>query len=77
MNDSNVTEFPLYNLTSVPESLRKLAKFIEDNPDCARRVVVVIETDHGVVDYKAFGEDFSRAHAVGLLHFAQLRIIGN
>ena len=63
---SNVSRFPLYNLTNIPESLRKLANDIESGDVQAVRVVVVIEPDAGLT-YRAFGsEPFTQAHAAGI-----------
>jgi hypothetical protein len=62
-----VVAFPRFNLPNVAESLRKLANDIERDPGKGVRVVVVMETDAGDTDYKAFGPDpFTRAHACGL-----------
>lgn len=72
---ANVVQFPLYNLTNIPEALRKLASEIEAGEVEAVRVVVVMERERGT-DYRAFGaEPFNVAHAVGLCHFAANKIM--
>lgn len=72
---TNVVNFPIYNLTNVPEALRKLATEIEAGEVEAVRVVVAMERERGT-DYRAFGEEpFNIAHAVGLCHFAANKIM--
>lgn len=73
---SNVTQFPRFKLTDVPASLRTLAAQIESGDRPTRRVVVCMETECGGFDYCAIGEDFSRAHALGLLRLCEHEIIG-
>ena len=63
----SVVAFPRYNLTNTVAALRQLANRIEGGEiDCVR-CVVVMEAADGQPNYTAFGEDFTRAHAVGLL----------
>lgn len=72
---STVLKFPIYNLTNIPEALRKLASDIETGEVEAIRVVVAMERERGT-DYRAFGaEPFNVAHAVGLCHFAANKIM--
>lgn len=68
---SNVTAFPYYQIHNVPEALRLLAQKIESGQIEAKRVVVVLEDNESAIDYRAFGEDFTRAHAVGVLDVAK------
>ena len=66
-NGMNVTAFPLYKLTDIPEALRAVANALEHGGLDAVRCVLVLEADDGSVDYKAFGDEpFTRAHAIGL-----------
>lgn len=67
----SVIPFPVFNLHNIPEALRKLASDIEETPEIADRVVVVLSSPDGDVDYKAFGGDpFTRAHAAGCCYVA-------
>lgn len=68
--------FPRFKLTDVPASLRTLAAQIESGERPTRRAVVCMETDDGEFDYCAIGEDFSRAHALGLLRLCEHEIVG-
>lgn len=72
---TNVSVLPRYILTDVPAALRQLANQIESGDVSANRVVVVIEPEGETVDYRAFGEDFTLAHAVGMLTAAQYEIL--
>lgn len=72
----SVTEFPIYNLYNIPEALRKVANEIEANPASARHIVLVLQNEDGGCNYRAFGKDFSRAHATGLLVYGQALIMG-
>lgn len=73
----SVVAFPLFNLSNVPEALRKLASDIERNPDIADRVIVVLGEPDGGVDYKAFGADpFTKAMAAGICYVAAHEIMG-
>ena len=67
MNDTNVTNFPLYNIYNIPEALRKLANEIESNPGSAEHLVLVFDNVDGITSYKAFGKDFTRAYAIAYL----------
>lgn len=59
-----VKAFPLFNMSNIPEALRKLANDIDRDPDMADRCVVVLESSDGLVHYKAFGADpFTISHA--------------
>lgn len=72
---ASVLKFPLYNLTNIPEALRKLADDIDRGETEAIRVVVILEPDKGI-DYRAFGpEPFTVAHAAGLCFSAANRIL--
>lgn len=72
---STVLKFPIYNLTNIPEALRKLASDIESGSVEAVRVVVAIEPERGV-DYRVFGaEPYTVAHAVGLCHLVANKIM--
>lgn len=75
---SKVTTFCCYNLGNIPEALRLLAHQIELKQVSAVRCVVILEPEEGTLptmDYKAFGEDFSRAHAAGLCFAAAHEIV--
>ena len=64
---SNITAFPLYHITNIPESLRQLANRIEHGEIDVKRCVVCIEPSEGDITYTAFGcEPFTKAHAIGL-----------
>lgn len=76
-----VVPFRNYKLHDIPEALRLLAHQIETGTTKCRHVVVVMQVEgdapgDAVCDYRAFGVDFSRAHAVGLLAYAQREIMG-
>lgn len=72
---NNPAAFPKFILENVPASLRQLANRIEDGHFSARRVVICIETEEGDPDYMAFGEDFSRFYAVGIIQAASHKIL--
>lgn len=64
---SNISAIPRYNLQSVSDSLRQLANRIDSGEVDAVRCVVSMEDSDGNTDYCAFGSDFTRAHAAGIL----------
>ncbi len=70
----SVSAFPKYQLTNIPQALRLLAEKVETGELDARHMVVVIQGLDGSIDYKAFGDDFTKPHAVGLLELAKLQI---
>ena len=71
-----VKPFPLFNLSNIPEALRKLANDFEQSPETAERCVVVFESADGLVDYKAFGADpFTISRAAGMCHVAGTTIL--
>lgn len=73
----NVTEFPLFNLTNIPEALRKVANDIDTQPDRCVRIVLCAERSDGTVWYKAFGPtDFIKAQAVSIVEYAKADIMG-
>lgn len=71
----NVHPIGVYKIENVAESLRQVAHEIDLGHLDAVRVVLVLESSEGVVDYKAFGKDFQRAYAAGLLHAGILQIL--
>ena len=73
---SNVSAFPKYILKDLPEALRLLATKIELGEVDAIRAVITLQNQYGTVDYRAFGEDFSIAHAVGLVEVTKHLMIG-
>lgn len=75
MNDT-VTRFPIYNLYNVPEALRKLATDIEEAEEPVKHCIVVMQKENDGLDYRAFGKDFCKAHAIGLLEFSKTAIMG-
>lgn len=72
----SVVAFPLFNLSNIPESFRKLANDIERDQNLADRVVVVMSSPDGSVDYKAFGADpFTKQTAAGMCFVAAHEIL--
>jgi hypothetical protein len=71
----SVTAIPVYQVSDVVAAVRQVANRIESGELSAERCVVILETAEGGVDYKAFGKDFTRAHAVGLCFCAAQEIM--
>lgn len=76
MNDSNVTQFPIFNLTNIPEALRKVASDLEANPKLCTKLVLTGMNEAGGIWYKCFGPDLTKYQAVGMLEYSKLDIIG-
>ena len=75
MNGSdNITQFPKFNSSNIPEFLRKIANDIEKNPDIATRILVCGQRSNRDTWHQACGKDFSSLDAVGILQWAQLEI---
>lgn len=74
-SDDNITVFPRYNLYNIPEALRKVANEIEENPALCKKILLCGQNTNGGVWYKAFGEDFPKMHAVGILEYAKAEIM--
>lgn len=77
MNESdNIVKFPNFNIYNIPEALRKVANDLEDKPELCKHLVLCGNREDGVVWYKAFGADFTRVQAVGILEWGKLIIMG-
>lgn len=72
---SKLSALPIYKLNDIPEALRAMANRIECGEIDAVRVVVAIEPSDGICTYSCFGQEFTRAHAVGVLHAAAIEIL--
>lgn len=73
---SNVSPFRNYQLTNIPNALRLMAEKVETNSLEAKHMLVVFQRKDGTTDYCAFGEDFNKAHAIGLLEVAKHQVLG-
>lgn len=71
----SIIDFPHYNLYNIPEALRKLANDIEKGIPAAH-CIVTLQLEDSTLEYRAFGENFTKAHAVGLLEYTKCAIIG-
>jgi len=72
-----VSSLPLYKLNDIPDALRQVANQLEHGELSGIRCVLILETEEGNVDYKAFGEEpFTRAHAIGLCQCSAFEIYG-
>lgn len=71
----SIIEFPHYNLYNIPEALRKLANDIEKGLP-VDYCIVSMQLADGTLEYRAFGKDFVRAHAVGILEYSKTAIMG-
>ncbi len=72
---AKVLPFQVYDLDNVVSALRLLANQIEHDPTICSRCVVCLEDADGKTDYRAFGQDFTRAHAIGICAMTMRNII--
>lgn len=70
-----IIKFPIYNLYNIPEALRKVSNEIEENPDSCKHIVLCGQQVDGTIWYKAFGVDFNKTQAVGIIEFAKSQIM--
>ena len=76
MNGSdNVIPYPNFNVPNIPEALRKVANDIEANPEICSRVILCGQRSDGTIWRKAFGKDFHKAHAIGIMEFVKHGLI--
>lgn len=69
-----LVKLPTVDLANIPEMLRDLATSIEESPDTAPLTLVWIQYDEsGEVTVGAFGDNPSKAEAVGLCMLAASR----
>lgn len=73
---SNVAPFRNYQLAHIPNALRLMAEKVEAGSLEAKHVLVVFQRVDGTADYCAFGDDFNKAHAIGLLEVAKHQVLG-
>lgn len=76
---TNVTAFPRYQLTNVPNALRQLAAQIESGELPVTHVVLAIEHNQdgqSNTTYRVFGEDLTPSHAAGILEASKLMVLG-
>lgn len=76
MNESaNITQFPNFNLSNIPEALRKVANDIEANPEYCDYIVLCGRNKDGTW-YKAFGPYVTKLDAIAVIEFAKFDILG-
>ncbi len=73
---SKVLPFSRYQLENIPNALRLMAEKVEAGSLEAKHLLVVFQRQDGTTDYCAFGEDFNKAHAIGLLEVAKHQVLG-
>lgn len=73
----NIVKFPNFNIYNIPEALRKVADDLEDAPDLCNHLVLCGKDNKGNVWYKAFGADFTKVDALGIIEWAKIDIIGD
>lgn len=70
----NITQFPKFNSSNIPEFLRKIANDIETKPEICEKILVLGQRSDGNTWHQACGKDFKALEAVGILAWAQLEI---
>lgn len=78
---NNIHAFRRYNMNDIPEALRLLARQFEhlpkDDPKKPARCLILIETQDGGCEYRAFGEEpFTLPYAIGLCELTKDTLIG-
>lgn len=73
---SNVLPFRHYQLTNIPNALRLMIEKVEAGSLVPQHMLVVFQRDDGTLDYCAFGDDFTKAHAIGMLEVAKHQVLG-
>ncbi len=73
----NITKFPKFNSSNIPEFLRKIANDIEANPEICAKVLVLGRREDGNTWHQVCGKDFMALEAMGILTWAQLEIWKN
>ena len=75
VHDSNVVQFPQWNLSDVTGSLRRLADDIDAGKyEQTINSIVILECGEGVVQFH-WGESSNALEAIGLLSVAKQKII--
>lgn len=71
----NIVEIETNNLMDVPASLRRLADMLERGEEPSAIHVIVVSVDgYGEIRVYGYGAVGARAHEIGTLHMAALKL---